>query len=58
VVGDRHQRLGLRRSALRAAAMVAAMAPAGVGWFAGLVGDRRGLHDRLAGTYVVRVAGP
>ena len=57
VVGERHQRIDLRRSALRAAAMVAAMLPAGAGWFAGLVGDRRGLHDRLAGTSVVRVAG-
>ena len=57
VVGERHQRMDLRRSALRAAAMVAAFLPAGAGWLAGLVGDRRGLHDRLAGTFVVRVAG-
>jgi uncharacterized RDD family membrane protein YckC len=57
VVLDRRERMDLRRSAVRAAAMVAALLPAGIGWFAGLVGDRRALHDRLAGTHVVRVAG-
>jgi uncharacterized RDD family membrane protein YckC len=57
VVGERRERMDLRHSAVRAAAMVAALLPAGVGWIAGLVGDRRGLHDRLAGTHVVRVAG-
>jgi uncharacterized RDD family membrane protein YckC len=56
VVPDRRERMDLRCSALRAAAMVAALLPAGLGWLAGLVGDRRGLHDRLAGTRVVRVA--
>jgi uncharacterized RDD family membrane protein YckC len=32
--------------------------PAGLGWLPGLFGDHRSLHDRLAGTRVVRVAGP
>jgi uncharacterized RDD family membrane protein YckC len=55
VVLDRQEPMGLRRSALRAVALVAALLPAGIGWLAGLGGDRRGLHDRLAGTRVVRV---
>jgi hypothetical protein len=37
--------------------MVVSLAPAGLGWLAGLVGSDRGLHDRLAGTRVVRVPG-
>ena len=49
--------MDLRRAALRGAAMVVSLLPAGLGWLAGLVGDHRGLHDRLAGTRVVRVAG-
>ena len=47
---------GPRRAALRGAAMMVSLLPAGLGWLAGLVGDHRGLHDRLAGTRVVRVA--
>jgi len=57
VVADRPDRMDLRRAALRGAAMVVSLLPAGLGWLAGLVGDGRGLHDRLAGTRVVRVAG-
>jgi len=57
VVRERRERMDLQHAAVRAAAMVAALLPAGIGWFAGLVGHRRGLHDRLAGTHVVRVAG-
>jgi uncharacterized RDD family membrane protein YckC len=57
VVSDHPEKLDLRRAALRGAAMVIALLPAGLGWLAGLVGDHRGLHDRLAGTRVVRVAG-
>jgi uncharacterized RDD family membrane protein YckC len=57
VVRERRERMDLQHAAVRAAAMVAALLPAGIGWFAGLVGNRRGLHDRLAGTHVVRVAG-
>ena len=57
VVSDCRTQMDLRRAALRGAAMVVSLLPAGLGWLAGLVGDRRGLHDRLAGTRVVRVAG-
>jgi uncharacterized RDD family membrane protein YckC len=57
VVSDRRDRMDLRRALLRGAAMVLSLLPAGIGWLAGLVGDHRGLHDRLAGTRVVRVAG-
>jgi uncharacterized RDD family membrane protein YckC len=57
VVPDQRAKMDLRRSALRAAAIVLSLLPVGLGWLAGLVGDGRGLHDRLAGTRVVRVAG-
>jgi len=57
VVSDRRDRMDLRRALLRGAAMLVSLLPAGIGWLAGLVGDHRGLHDRLAGTRVVRVAG-
>jgi uncharacterized RDD family membrane protein YckC len=57
VVSDRREQMDLRRAALRGAAMAVSLAPAGLGWLAGLVGDHRGLHDRLAGTRVVRVPG-
>ncbi len=49
--------MDLRRASLRGAAMILSLLPAGLGWIAGLVGDGRGLHDRLAGTRVVRVPG-
>jgi len=57
VVSDRREKMDLQRAALRGAAMVISLLPVGIGWLAGLVGDHRGLHDRLAGTRVVRVAG-
>jgi uncharacterized RDD family membrane protein YckC len=57
VVPDRPEQMDLQRAALRGAAMVVSLLPAGLGWLAGLVGDHRGLHDRLAGTRVVRVPG-
>jgi len=57
VVADRRGPMNLGRAAVRGAAMIVALLPAGLGWLAGLVGDGRGLHDRLAGTRVVRVAG-
>jgi len=57
VVPERRQKMNLPRAALRAGAIVLSLLPAGLGWLAGLVGDGRGLHDRLAGTRVVRVAG-
>jgi uncharacterized RDD family membrane protein YckC len=56
VVSDRQAGMTLRCAALRSAAMILSVIPAGLGWFAGLVGDGRGLHDRLAGTRVVRAA--
>jgi uncharacterized RDD family membrane protein YckC len=57
VVPERRQKMNLPRATLRAGAIVLSLLPAGLGWLAGLVGDGRGLHDRLAGTRVVRVAG-
>ena len=57
VVSDGSEKMDLRRAALRGAALVISLLPAGLGWLVGLVGDHRGLHDRLAGTRVVRVAG-
>jgi len=47
----------LRRATLRAGAILLSLLPAGLGWVMALVGDHRALHDRLAGTRVVRVAG-
>jgi len=57
VVSDRRGGMDLRRATLRAGAMLLSLLPAGLGWVAALVGDHRGLHDRLVGTRVVRVAG-
>ncbi|MGE5198080.1 MAG: RDD family protein, partial [Rhodospirillaceae bacterium] len=57
VVSDGREPMNLRRAALRGAALVLSLLPAGLGWLAGLVGDHRGLHDRLSGTRVVRVPG-
>jgi uncharacterized RDD family membrane protein YckC len=57
VVSVRQDGMDLRRAALRGAAMIVSLLPAGIGWLAGLVGDHRGLHDRLAGTRVVRATG-
>ena len=57
VVSDRRGGMDLRRATLRAGATLLSLLPAGLGWVAALVGDHRGLHDRLAGTRVVRVAG-
>jgi uncharacterized RDD family membrane protein YckC len=55
--GDR--RLGLRRARRRLGGLVLAVVPAGLGLF-GIVtrDDRRGWHDRRAGTEVVRVDPP
>ena len=41
---------------LRTIAAVLSIAPAGLGWFAGLVGERRALHDRLTGTRVIQIS--
>ena len=57
VVSTHEGGMDLRRAVVRGAAMVVSLLPAGLGWLAGLVGDRRGFHDRLAGTRVVRVVG-
>jgi len=58
VVPDPEGRMDVRRALMRGAAMVVSVLPAGLGWLPGLVGDHRSLHDRLAGTRVVRVAAP
>jgi uncharacterized RDD family membrane protein YckC len=57
VVSDGRDRMDLRRALVRGAALLPSLLPAGLGWLAGLVGDHRSLHDRLAGTRVVRVPG-
>ena len=57
VVSDRRGGMDLRRATLRAGAILLSLLPAGLGWVTALVGDHRALHDRLAGTRVVRVAG-
>ena len=57
VVTDGLGPMDMRRALLRGAGMLVSLLPAGIGWLAGLVGDGRGLHDRLAGTRVVRVPG-
>ena len=57
VVPDGQGGMDLRRAGLRGVAMIVSLLPAGLGWIAGLVGDGRSLHDRLAGTRVVRVPG-
>jgi uncharacterized RDD family membrane protein YckC len=57
VVSACRDKMDLRRAALRGAAMIVSLLPAGIGWLAGLVGDHRGFHDRLAGTRVVRATG-
>ena len=57
VVSDRRGGMDLRRATLRAGAILLSLLPAGLGWVTALVGDHRALHDRLAGTRVVRIAG-
>jgi uncharacterized RDD family membrane protein YckC len=57
VVSDRRGGMDLRRAVLRTGATLISLLPAGLGWAAALVGDGRGLHDRLAGTRVIRVVG-
>jgi uncharacterized RDD family membrane protein YckC len=48
--------IGVGRALLRFAGYVAGLLTFGIGFLvAGLVASRRGLHDRLAGTYVGRV---
>ena len=56
VVADRRGGMDIGRATLRTAAAVLAIAPAGLGWVAGLVGDRRALHDRLTGTRVIQIS--
>jgi uncharacterized RDD family membrane protein YckC len=56
VVSDRRGRMDIGRSTLRAAAAVLAIAPAGLGWAAGLIGERRALHDRLTRTRVIQIS--
>jgi len=56
VVADGQGPLGLGRAALRAIWALATLLPAGIGLCWALAGDGRPLHDRLAGTRVIRVA--
>lgn len=56
VVTDRRGGMDIGRATLRAAAAVLAIAPVGLGWVFGLVGDRRALHDRLTGTRVIQIS--
>jgi uncharacterized RDD family membrane protein YckC len=53
VVSDRQGGMDLRRAVYRTLAAGLSIAPAGLGWLAGLVGERRALHDRLTGTRVI-----
>jgi uncharacterized RDD family membrane protein YckC len=55
VMADGEAVVGLRRAVLRTAAALASLLPAGLGLAWALVGERRALHDRLAGTRVVHV---
>jgi uncharacterized RDD family membrane protein YckC len=57
VVPEGEGSMDLRRATVRSAAMIVSALPAGAGWLAGFVGEHRSLHDRLAGTRVIRVAG-
>jgi hypothetical protein len=41
---------------MRTVAAVLSIAPAGLGWLPGLVGERRALHDRLTGTRVIQIS--
>ena len=56
VVTDRRGGMDIGRATLRAAAAVLSIAPAGVGWVAGLIGERRAWHDRLTGTRVIQIS--
>jgi uncharacterized RDD family membrane protein YckC len=49
-------RPSLRQVAVRTAAYLVSAAPLGLGFLPALAGERRALHDRLAGTRVVRVS--
>ena len=52
---ERHQPIGIGRSSVRALFCVLMALPAGLGFLTTLLGsDRRGLHDRFAGSRVVR----
>ena len=56
VVGVEHVRVPVGSAVLRTAAYVLSALPAGLGFLPGLFGrERRALHDRLAGTRVVKV---
>jgi uncharacterized RDD family membrane protein YckC len=57
VAADESQPLDLSRAMLRTLLWVLLAAPAGLGFLTALVtSDRRGLHDRVAGTRVVRAS--
>jgi uncharacterized RDD family membrane protein YckC len=57
VVGEDDQAVSFGQATVRTLAYLASALPAGLGFVVALIGQgRRGLHDRLAGTRVVRVA--
>ena len=57
VVGVEHVRVPVGSAVLRTAAYVLSALPAGLGFLPGFFGrERRALHDRLAGTRVVKVS--
>jgi uncharacterized RDD family membrane protein YckC len=56
VVSDRRGGMDIGRATLRTLAATLSIALAGGGWLAGLVGERRALHDRLTGTRVIQIS--
>ncbi len=57
VTAEEAQPLGVAQAALRTLAWLLLVAPVGLGLLtAAFAADRRGLHDRLAGTRVIRVS--
>ena len=55
VVSDRRGGMDIGRATLRTLAAVLSIVLCGLGWLAGLVGERRALHDRLTGTRVIQI---
>ncbi len=56
VVADDRPRMDLARGSIRGLACLATLFTLGLGFVPALLGDRRALHDRLAGTRVRRLA--
>jgi uncharacterized RDD family membrane protein YckC len=55
VVADGQPSVGIGRAAVRSLVALVSLVPAGLGLVWALVGDRRALHDRLAGTRVIQL---